>query len=414
MIKRMVSLFLVVSVMILLLLGCGKVGEEVKVSGSFNKEGLNIFRTEELAVEDVNRKIIVFKESVSKEKKQKIMAKHNLQIMKDLSLINAVVARVPEQAREKVLAALSKGAEIERIDDDIIVSVIKKPSNPGGGNGGGKPKGEQPPQVLPWGVDRIDADLVIEEGSGIKVAVVDTGIDYRHGDLAANVVGGVNILSTRKDYRDDNGHGTHCAGIIAAVDNEIGVIGVGSQISLYGVKVLDRKGNGYLSDLIAGLEWCVANDIDVINMSLSADVDVQSFHDAISLVDAAGIVQVAAAGNDGSTVDYPARYAETIAVSATDINDNFAYFSNYGPEIDVAAPGVEIYSTYKDDGYATASGTSMSAPHVAGACALKLAVSGGLSPDEVKNSLKATAESIGLSSDLQGAGLVDVESLILN
>ena len=136
----------------------------------------------------------------------------------------------------------------------LTVEALKgKPSKPG------KPSETQPQETLPWGVDRIDADLVwnMDTSEGIKVAVLDTGIDLDHPDLQANIAGGVNIINPKRPPDDDNGHGTHVAGIIAAVDNEIGVIGVALKTSLYAVKVLNRRRQGFLSDVIAGIQWCI-------------------------------------------------------------------------------------------------------------------------------------------------------------
>ena len=224
----------------------------------------------------------------------------------------------------------------------------------------------------------------------------------------------INTINPRKSFDDDNGHGTHVSGIIAAADNTIGVIGVGPGIYLYGVKALSQAGTGYLSDLIEGLEWCINNRMKVVNMSLSSSSGNESFQEAIAKTYAAGIVLVAAAGNSGSVVEYPAKYPETIAVSAINNMDQFAYFSNYGPEVDITAPGVDIGSTYRGGTYKNLNGTSMAAPHVAGACALKLAKTPGLTPDNIKTMLAASAEVLpGLSRDQQGAGLVDVEKLVL-
>ena len=213
------------------------------------------------------------------------------------------------------------------------------------------------------------------------------------------------------------------AGIAAAVDNTIGVIGVGPQIDLYAVKVLDRRGSGYLSDVIEGLGWAIQNGMQVVNMSLGTASDVQSFHDAVAEVYAAGITQVAAAGNTGEAVIYPAAYPEVIAVSATDNTDTIAPWSSRGPQIDLAAPGVSIYSTYKGSTYKTLSGTSMAAPHVTGAVALVLTqtakcdtdLSGSCSPAEVQQRLEITAEDLGTAGrdDLYGSGLVDAEKAVI-
>ncbi len=191
-------------------------------------------------------------------------------------------------------------------------------------------------------------------------------------------------------------------------------MGVGPKIDLYAVKVLAANGSGWLSDIIEGLDWSIAKNIDVVNMSLGTSGFSQSFADAVKRVYDAGIVVVAAAGNSGSadnTVLYPAKFPESIAVSATASNDLLVSFSSRGPEVDLAAPGVSIYSTYKGKKYATLSGTSMAAPHVAGVAALVLAAGtcGACSPADVQARLEATAEDFGAAGkdNLYGSGLVD-------
>ncbi|UCC69770.1 MAG: S8 family peptidase [Armatimonadota bacterium] len=297
---------------------------------------------------------------------------------------------------------LARRAEVERIDMDVEVHALGRPATPPGQD---KKDDKQPPQQLPWGVDRIDADAAWDYslGSGVTVAVIDTGIDGNHPDLA--VSGGVNYVSKPawkpadpNKWDDDSGHGTHVAGIIAALDNEIGVVGVAPEASLYAVKVLDRTGSGYLSDVISGIEWCVTNGIDVANMSLGTDADIQSFRDACNAAASSGLRLVAAAGNDGIHVDYPGAYDSVIAVAATDINDNRPSWSSPGPEVEVAAPGVAVYSTWKDAAYDTASGTSMAAPHVSGTLALVLALTPSADP---------CAGADPLAAAWTGCGLVD-------
>ena len=153
-------------------------------------------------------------------------------------------------------------------------------------------------EQLPWGVDRIDAEVVhpYNTGAGIKVAVIDTGIDLDHEDL--NVVENVTFVEETTSGDDDHGHGTHCAGIIAALDNEIGVIGVAPGALLYAVKVLDVDGSGYLSDVVAGIDWAIENGMQIISLSLGTNFDYQTLRDACDRASAAGILVVAAAGND--------------------------------------------------------------------------------------------------------------------
>ena len=362
------------------------------------------------------RVIVVFDPTSSPAERRNIVLSNGGSIIRELGIVPAIVIHLPDQASEKAREAILEHAPVVSIEDDLIVEASPKPDKPGK-PGGGKEPPQQPEESMPWGVDRIDADLAWSKSTGkyVKVGIVDTGIDVDHPDLEANIVDGVNIINPRKHYDDDNGHGTHVAGTVAAIDNDIGVIGVANQASLFGVKVLDRKGSGWMSDVIAGLEWCMNNysGMDVVNMSLGTSSDSSIFHDTITIVYDAGIVIVAAAGNEASSVIYPAAYPETIAVSAIDSSDNFAGWSNYGPEIDLAAPGVEINSTYKDSGYKVDNGTSMATPHVTGVVALILENKPNYTPDDVLNILTSTAEDLGLSELKQGSGLVDAEEAVL-
>ncbi len=300
-----------------------------------------------------------------------------------------------------------------RIDEDVEVFALERTPKTG------KTPKSQPSQVLPWGIDRVDAELVwnTTKADLIKVAIIDTGIDLKHPDLKDNIKGGYNALQPWKSPNDDNGHGTHVAGIVAALNNTIGVVGVGPQIDLYAVKVLNAAGSGYLSDVIEGLDWAIQNEMHVVNMSLGTSVDIPSFREAVQRVNAAGIVQVAAAGNTGGSVVYPAAYPEVIAVSATDQNNQIASWSSRGPEVDLSAPGVNIYSTYKGSSYKALSGTSMSAPHVSGVVALVLSIpnkcdydlNGTCSPSEVQQRLEQTTIDLGVQGKdaLYGSGLVN-------
>lgn len=363
--------------------------------------GIFSFSAEAQSVNQIPRKIVVFQENFVNETAQTVLLRNfGAIIIKPLRLISGMAVYLPPQAERALLAR----GEVLRIDDDLVINAIGKP-----------PKQEPPPQPaqeLPWGINRIGADKAWLKSTGltIKVAVLDTGIDLDHLDLQGNIKGNVNMINPRKSGNDDNGHGSHVAGIVAAINNDIGVIGAGPEIYLYAVKALDRNGSGWLSDLIEGLEWCINNKMQVVNMSLGSSADNQSFHDAIIKTYQAGVTQVAAAGNNGESdgaISYPAKYPETIAVSAIDENNGFASFSSYGQEIDLAAPGVNINSAYNNGYYKILNGTSMAAPHVTGTVALVISAKGIMSPDDIKAHLKNTSEFlIGLSSYQQGAGLV--------
>jgi subtilisin family serine protease len=352
------------------------------------------------------RKIIVFDAAVNEPARAAIIRGVGGVVVKDLPLVEGKAVILPNTAAER---ALEGRPEVVRVDNDDIYSISGSVSA-----AGKKPPPPPPAQSLPWGVNRIDADLAgaTSKGTGVKVAILDTGIDLTHPDLKANIKGNYNAINPRKTGNDDNGHGTHVAGTVAAMDNTVGVIGVAPEVSLYAVKVLDRTGNGWTSDIIEGIDWCIRNGIQVINMSFGGSFN-QSMGQAVYDAYAAGLVQVAAAGNSGvSPPVYPASYPETIAVSATDSADQLASFSNYGLAADdLAAPGVNIPSTWKGGGYRTLSGTSMATPHVTGAAALVIAT-GVTGPEAVRARLASTAENIGLDVSKQGAGLVDAEKAV--
>ncbi|MDO8579027.1 MAG: S8 family peptidase [Dehalococcoidales bacterium] len=353
------------------------------------------------------RYIVIFNTGVTEAAKGALVTQFGGVVEEPIALLgNANVVLLPPPA----VQALLQTGKVLRAEEDAVVNAIAKPA---------PALAQQPVETIPWGVERINANVVWPSynGSGVNVAIIDTGIDKDHPDLT--VAGGQNFVTIRgkvdpNKWDDDNGHGTHVAGIVAAQDNNIGVVGVAPGASLYAVKVLDRRGSGYVSWIINGIDWAIDNGIRVINMSLGTTSDSQSLHVACDLAKEAGIVIVAAAGNSGDTdqdddVNYPARYSSVIAVAATDKNDVRAYWSSDGAEVAVAAPGVNINSTYKGGGYAVLSGTSMASPHVAGTAALILAANPSLSLDDVKARLVATAHDLGATGwdTYYGAGLID-------
>lgn len=276
-------------------------------------------------------------------------------------------------------------------------------------------------QTLPTGIQRIFADdnvnIAINSSDDYRidadVAVLDTGIDYDHPDL--NVYkrtncakGGPNNSNCKNNEGDDgNGHGTHVAGTIGALDNNSGVVGVAPGARLWAVRVLDNNGSGWMSWIIAGVDYVTAHadQIDVANMSLGCECSSDALNTAITNSVAAGLTYAVAAGNsdkDAATFS-PANHPDVITVSAladfdglegalglptcrTDEDDTLANFSNWGSSVEITAPGVCILSTWKDGGYATISGTSMASPHTAGAAAL-LAASGYTNPATIRSTL---------------------------
>jgi len=336
-----------------------------------------------------------------------VLRANNANVLAKFNIINGFVI----QSNPAGLRNALKSLNVKSIEIDQVVSILGKPTNPG------KPPKEEdtsPAQTIEWGIDTINADDVwgTYTGAGIKIAVIDTGIDLSHDDLF--VSGGVNIIRSVQSYNDDNGHGTHVAGIISALNNEIGVVGVAPSAEIYAVKVLDRKGSGYLSNVILGIEWSIDNGMDIINMSLGTNLYSQSLDDALDVANYSGIITVAAAGNDASDIDYPGAYANTICVGAIDIELDIAYFSSFGPEMDVIAPGVNIYSTYKGDTYKSLSGTSMATPHIAGLAALYLQNNSSGNLDSFRSFLEGSSTDLG-ETDFDffyGHGLPDANLLI--
>ena len=345
------------------------------------------------------RFIVVFDASATPEEMQGMIHGNGGGQFKSLPLIHGAVFQLPAQASPQALQAIAEHRKIVSLHADVEVFIDGKPS---GGS-------TQPPQTLPWGVDRIDAELAVGTGMGVKVAVIDTGISLTHPDL--KVAGGFNCIQSTASANDDNGHGSHVAGTIAALQNTIGAVGVAPSASLYAVKVLNKRGSGWASDIIEGLGWCVTNGMDVANMSFGGTGTTPEYALAIKNASDAGVILVAAAGNEAKDVltSYPAAYPEVIAISACDAAGKFASFSNFGSKVEFIAPGVSIYSTWKGTGYNTISGTSMASPHAVGTVALLLEDYPGLPLDGVRVALRATAENLGLSAGQQGAGLVDAQ-----
>jgi len=262
----------------------------------------------------------------------------------------------------------------------------------------------------------------------VDVAVIDTGVDLDHPDLNVNTAGAVNC-STGRSADDGNGHGTHVAGTIGAVDNAAGVVGMAPGARIWPVRVLNNRGSGSYSDIVCGIDYVTAHadEIEVANMSLGGggsddgscgNTNNDAMHRAICGSVAAGVTYVVAAGNetDDAANHVPAAYDEVITVSAladfdglpgggapatcrADQDDTFASFSNYGSDVDVIAPGVCITSTWKGGGYDTISGTSMASPHVAGGAALYAANNPGATPAQVQSALESAGSSDWDNSD---------------
>lgn len=296
---------------------------------------------------------------------------------------NNVIAGFTAQLDQAQLDKLRNSDNVDYIEEDRIYTFAPPCGTPRGGpcddpedpgDGGGDDGGDSgSTQETPYGITRVNGGVTY---TGSNVAwVIDSGIDLDHPDLNVDASRGFNAFTSGrdgKDLDDGNGHGTHVAGTIAAIDNNEGVIGVAAGATVVPVKVLDSRGSGSYSGVIAGVDHVGANGSngDVANMSLGGPTS-QALDDAVLAASSNGIRFVLAAGNESTNANNssPARVngSNIYTISAMDSNDDWAYFSNYGnPPVDYAAPGVSINSTWKGGGYNSISGTSMASPHAAG------------------------------------------------
>lgn len=378
--------------------------------------------------------IIMVKEGASADT---VMARHGVGAagFKYEKAVRGFSAQIPAAA----VARLKQDLDVEAIIPDREVAAIGKPTS----GGTTTTTSVWAPQVVPVGVQHIGAVSLPYTGAGVGVAVVDTGIDLTNQDL---LVGGKSYSSVSKSAKDDNGHGTHVAGIVAALNNSIGVVGAAPQATVYAVKVLDRSGNGTDSSVMAGLDWVAANAalvtprIKVVNMSLGRPgtlTDNPAYRAAVKKLTDQGITVVVAAGNDCGTevaAQVPAGYPEVIAVGSVAAKDGLSqypgfagvtadsasYFTTDGAlalaadgsgyvGVTISAPGEDeedvgstgtitslgILSLKVGGGTTRMSGTSMAAPHTAGVAALLVQKYGsGLAPADVRGKIEAGAADV--------------------
>jgi subtilisin len=349
------------------------------------------------------RKVVVVYRSAPGAAEAGAVEGRNGRVTRRYAALRMIAATLPADR----IAELASDPAVAWVDDDVTVEALGASS---------------PEYATAWSVARIGADAAHASGvtgRGVKVAILDTGVDYLHPDLAPNYAGGVDLVFGDGDPMDDStsGHGTHVAGIVAAILDGAGVVGVAPDASLYAVKVLDGGGFGDLSTILAGIDWSIANGMHVVNMSLGTTMDVPSLQEGCDRAAAAGLVLVAGTGRRSTDpVSYPAAYPSVLGVGATDASDLVTSFSPQGPEVSLVAPGVAIVSTQQGGLTQALTGTSQAAPHVAGAAALVLSRGvadqdgDGLVGREVAELLRLTARDLGPvgPDDGYGCGLVDV------
>ena len=376
--------------------------------------------------------LVRFKPNVSTQLVSATLAAYETQEIKRIPRLNLYRVKIPEWASvEEMAQAMSRNPDVLYAGPNYIARITATPNDPffryqyalnntgqdigAPGSPSGKAKAD------------IRATLGWEETKGAAetiIAILDSGVDFDHPDIRNKVVShGRDFANDDWDATDDNGHGTYVAGIAAAdTNNDEGIAGVAWNCRILPVKVTDSDGSGYYSWLIDGIIWATDQGADVINLSLGGDVDDPFLEEACKYAFDQGVVIAAAAGNDSGPVVYPAAYdAYVLAVAATDYNDAVADFSNFGPEVDVAAPGVYILGpapqAYVGTGYLPylfASGTSEAAPHVAGLAALIKSLKPDLPPADIMNVIRYTADDVNRSTlsgrdDHIGYGRINME-----
>lgn len=262
-------------------------------------------------------------------------------------------------------------------------------------------------EVIDYGVRMVGAPLEWGEtmGEGIKVGIIDTGIDSDHFELKNRIKDGINTCAggSLDNIEDENGHGTHISGIVAAEKNGKGVVGVAPKADLYIAKAFDSEGTSNFEAIEKSILWMIDKNVDVVNMSFSSAAGGRAYTELIHKLYINGTSVICAAGNEGeqgeNTIGYPAKFKETVAVSAVDINKNIADFSSKGSSAELCAAGINIYSTYLNGGFALLSGTSMAAPIITGAVAIlhgkgMLRYGRRLTPDEIRLLLNIYTEDL--------------------
>lgn len=351
---------------------------------------------------DLDKVIISFEDGID----YRALEEMGAEVHSELDAISSVIATIPSTT-------------VRKADTDISVKEISEEQI-------FKAAAQQPS----WGYQHIKAPNALKAGytgKGVKIAVIDSGINSEHPDL--EVAGGASMIIDSSPFTDGAGHGTHVAGVIGALNNTFGVVGAAPDAELYSVKVLASNGAGTLEDVLNGVQWAIDEKMDIINLSLTTGIHVPELQAMLKKANDLGIVVVAAAGNietvdsnlnfvqDGDDVLYPARYPTVIAVGSTDTNSRLSGFSYTGPSVELVAPGEGIYSTFSlnatatHDDYETSEGTSVSTPFVAAVFAQYMEAFPHLTNTQLRETVKRAGLDLGTIGRDQSFGNGMVQSL---
>lgn len=344
--------------------------------------------------------LVRFRNFSTEENRLRCLSASKAEMINSIENLNVWLVQVPFGQVAESIAAFSRCPEVRYAEPNYAVSISE--TVPG-----------DPDWVLQYGLISLRAPQGWDYSTGseaVTIAILDTGVDLNHLDLAGKIVPGYDFVNHDALAQDDNGHGTHVAGIAAASGNNgIGVVGVSWGARIMPVKVLNAGGNGSFATLAEGIAWAADHGAQIVNLSLGGASPSAVLEEAVNYAVGKGVVLVAAAGNTGSNfVLYPARYPNVIAVGAVDAANNRMGISNYGPELDLVAPGASIYSTLIG-GYGYKGGTSMAAPYVSGLAAILYGMNS--SPAAITAEMETTTLDLGAAGfDVYyGFGLIQMD-----
>ncbi|MFD2046494.1 S8 family peptidase [Ornithinibacillus salinisoli] len=347
--------------------------------------------------------VVKFKEKVSLSTQEQILQSVEAKVQPAPDVVNSPFLVLEVGNVKEVIHALSNNKNVEYAEPNYILKAAWSPND------------TYFSPSYQYGLFNTSANSAWDVARGTssqEIAVLDTGVDYNHPDLDGKTIRGYDFVDRDYTPSDANGHGTHVAGIAAAeTNNGTGIAGMAPNTRILAVRVLDANGSGSLANIANGIRYAADNDAEVINLSLGCACDTQTLENAVNYAWNSGSVVVAAAGNDGTSQQFqPASYANAIAVGAVDRYNNKASFSNWGTWVDVAAPGVDIASTYPGNSYVYMSGTSMASPFVAGQAALLTGQ--GRSNAQVRSAIQNTTDSMSGSGYYVRYGVINAYSAV--
>ncbi|MUK90425.1 S8 family serine peptidase [Ornithinibacillus sp. L9] len=368
-----------------------------------NGEEIAVNKTVEPGAYVKGEVVVQFKDRVSASKQEQILQDVGAKVQATPEVVRSPFLVLEVGNVDAVVNALSKNKNVEFAEPNYILKAAWSPND------------TYFSPSYQYGLFNTSANSawdVARGSSSQEIAVLDTGVDYNHPDLDGKTIRGYDFVDRDYTPSDLNGHGTHVAGIAAAeTNNGTGIAGMAPNTRILAVRVLDANGSGSLANIANGIRYAADNGAEVINLSLGCACDTRALEDAVNYAWNRGSVVVAAAGNDGTSQQFqPASYANAIAVGAVDRNNNKASFSNWGTWVDVAAPGVDIASTYPGNRYVYLSGTSMASPYVAGQAALLTGQ--GRSNSQVRAAIQNTTDSMNGSGYYVRYGVINAYNAV--